>query len=118
MGDTNCRYTRHDFQTYFWGVLDSSFEVHDPWVDYQWDGIYPTLGSKSLMVSDATGTDAKYDVIYDGHQKGEVVDKVIYINNPEAKVQISANGYNRDENFKGMADHMPIVVEFTYTIVE
>ena len=117
MGDTNCRYTRNYFQANFWSVLDSDFEVHDPWVDYQWDGIYPTLGSKSLMVSDATGTDAKYDVIYDGHQKGEVVDKVIYINNPEAKVQISANGYNRDENFKDMADHMPIVVEFTYTKV-
>ena len=117
MGDTNCRYTRNYFQANFWSVLDSDFEVHDPWVDYQWDGIYPTLGSKSLMVSDATGTDAKYDVIYDGHQKGEVVDKVIYINNPEAPVQISANGYNRDENFKDMADHMPIVVEFTYTKV-
>ena len=115
MGDTNCRYTRHDFQTYFWSILDSAFEVHDPWVDFQWDGIYPTLGSKSLMVEDATGTDAKYDVIYDGYQKGEVVDKIIYINNSEAPVQISANSYNRDANFMGLADHLPIVAEFTYT---
>lgn len=115
MGDTNCRYTRHDFQTYFWDILDSAFEVHDPWVDFQWDGIYPTHGSKSLMVEDATGTDAKYDVIYDGYQKGEVVDKIIYINNSEAPVQISANSYNRDANFMGLADHLPIVAEFTYT---
>ena len=116
MGDTNCRYTRHDFQTYFWGVLDSSFEVHDPWVDFQWDGVYPTYGSKSLMVSDATGTNSKTDIICENTQKGEVVDKVIYINNPSAPVQISANSYLRDyDGYNGLADHMPIVVEFSYT---
>ena len=116
MGDTNCRYTRHDFQTYFWGVLDSTLEVHDPWVDFQWNGVYPTYGGKSLMVSDATGTDSKTDIICENTQKGEVVDKVIYINNPEAPVQITANSYLRDyDGYKGLADHMPIVVEFSYT---
>ena len=116
MGDTNCRYTRHDFQTYFWGVLDASFDVHDPWVDFQWNGVYPTYGSKSLMVSDATGTDSKTDIICENTQKGEVVDKIIYINNPEAPVQIKANSYLRDyDNYNGLADHMPIVVEFSYT---
>ena len=116
MGDTNCRYTRHDFQTYFWGVLDASYDVHDPWVDFQWNGVYPTYGSKSLMVSDATGTDSKTDIICENTQKGEVVDKVIYINNPEAPVQIKANSYLRDyDGYSGLADHMPIVVEFSYT---
>ena len=116
MGDTNCRYTRHDFQTYFWSVLDSSFEVNDPWVDFQWNGVYPTYGSKSLMVSDATGTDSKTDIICENTQKGEVVDKVIYINNPSAPVQIKANSYLRDyDGYNGLADHMPIVVEFSYT---
>ena len=116
MGDTNCRYTRHDFQTYFWGVLDSALEVHDPWVDFQWNGVYPTYGGKSLMVSDATGTDSKTDIICENTQKGEVVDKIIYINNPEAPVQIKANSYLRDyDNYNGLADHMPIVVEFSYT---
>ena len=115
MGDTNCRYTRHDFQTYFWGVLDASFEVHDPWVDFQWNGVYPTYGSKSLMVSDATGTDSKTDIICENTQKGEVVDKIIYINNPDAPVQIEANSYLRDyDGYNGLADHMPIVVEFSY----
>ena len=119
MGDTNCRYTRHDFQTYFWGVLDSSFEVKDPWVEFQWDGVYPTYGGKSLMVSDATGTDSKTDIICENTQKGEVVDKIIYINNPDAPVQISANSYLRDyDGYNGLADHMPIVVEFSYTVAK
>ena len=113
MGDTNCRYTRHDFQTYFWGVLDSDLEVNDPWVDFMWDGVYPTYPSNSLVVEDATGTSSS-DIICDS-QKGEVVDKIIYINNPDAAVQISANGYLRDSAYQGLADHWPIVVEFSYT---
>ena len=116
MGDTNCRYTRHDFQTYFWGVLNSDLVAKDPWVEYQWDGVYPTYGGKSLMVSDATGTDSKTDIICENTQKGEVVDKVIYINNPDSPVQIKANSYLRDyDGYNGLADHMPIVVEFSYT---
>ena len=119
MGDTNCRYTRHDFQTYFWGVLNSDLIVKDPWVEYQWDGIYPTYGSKSLMVSDATGTNSSTDIICENTQKGEVVDKIIYINNPDAPVQSEANSYLRDyDGYNGLADHMPIVVEFSYTVAK
>lgn len=115
MGDTNCRYTRHDFQTYFWGVLNSDLVAVDPWVEFQWDGKYPTYGTKSLMVSDATGTDPDLDIICENTQKGEVVDKIIYINNPDAPVQIEANSYLRAyDQYKGLADHMPIVVEFSY----
>ena len=119
MGDTNCRYTRHDFQTYFWGVLNSDLVAKDPWVEYQWNGVYPTYGGKSLMVSDATGTDSKTDIICENTQKGEVVDKIIYINNPDSPVQIKANGYLRDyDGYNGLADHMPIVVEFSYTVAK
>lgn len=114
MGDTNCRYTRHDFQTYFWGVLSSNLTYADPWVDFQWNGVYPTYPSNSLMVSDATGTSSS-DIICADTQKGEVVDKIIYINNPNAPVQIKAQSYLRDyDNFNGLADHMPIVVTFSY----
>ena len=119
MGDTNCRYTRHDFAQYFWGKLTNGMTYNDPWVDYQWDGVYPTYGSKSLMVSDATGTDPDTDIICDDTQKGEVVDKVIYFNKPENAVQLKADSYLRDyNNFKGLADHMPIVVNFTWTKTE
>ena len=115
MGDTNCRYTRHDFKTYFWGKLNSDLEVWDPWVEYQWAGVYPEYGGKSLMVSDATGTDSKTDIICENTQKGEVVDKIIYINNPDAPVQIKALNYLRDyDGYQGLADHMPIVAKFSY----
>lgn len=114
MGDTNCRYTRHDFQTHFWSKLNG-YTVLDPWVEYWWDGIYPeySTSAKSLVVEDATGTNSSTDIIYSS-QQGEVVDKVIYINDPKASVQISANSYLRDPDYKGLADHWPIVVEFTY----
>ena len=115
MGDTNCRYTRHDFKTYFWDVLNSNLTYADPWVEYQWNGVYPTYPSKSLMVSDATGTDSSTDIICENTQKGEVVDKIIYINNPNAPVQIKALNYLRDyNNFNGLADHMPIVTTFKF----
>ena len=77
MGDTNCRYTRHDFATYFWNVLNSNLVYADPWVEFQWNGVYPTYPSKSLMVSDATGTDSSTDIICANTQQGEVVDKII-----------------------------------------
>lgn len=116
MGDTNCRYTRHDFQTYFWGKLDSDLVAIDPWVTYQWNGVYPTYPSKSLMVSDATGTNSDTDIICKDTQQGEVVDKIIYINNPASDTQINALNYLRDyDGYNGLADHMPIVVDFEYT---
>ena len=114
MGDTNCRYTRHDFKTYFWSVLNSDLTYADPWVDFQWNGVYPTYPSKSLMVSDATGTDSSTDIICADTQQGEVVDKVIYINKASNKVQLKAKSYLRDMSFD-KADHKPIVVEFEYS---
>ena len=114
MGDTNCRYTRHDFNTYFWSVLNSDLTYADPWVEFQWNGVYPTYPSNSLMVSDATGTSSS-DIICVNTQQGEVVDKIIYINTPTSDVQIKALNYLRDyDNFNGLADHMPIVSTFKY----
>ena len=116
MGDTNLRYTRHDFETYFWSILrNANLTYADPWVTYQWAGVYPTYPSNSLMVSDATGTSSS-DIICETTQKGEVVDKIIYINNPDAVVQINANNYLRDyDGYNGFGDHMPIVSEFSYS---
>ena len=117
MGDTNCRYTRHDFQTYFWGKLASGLTAIDPWIEEQWNGVKPTYPSNSLMVSDATGTSST-DIICDDTQQGEVVDKIIYFNNPNANqdCQIQWEDYLRDyDNYNGLADHMPIVVDFSYS---
>lgn len=101
MGDMNTRYTRNDYATNFWGVLDSSLTCADPWVEFMWDGVYPTYPSNSIMTSDY------------GMQKGEVVDKIIYINNSNADTQIKANNYLHDESYT-YADHKPVVSEFTY----
>lgn len=109
MGDTNCRYTRDDMFGCLFNNLDNDLTYADPWVEHSWAGVYPTLGSASLMVpsKDASSTLTE--------QTGEVVDKIIYINNPNAAVQIKANSYNYDTAYAGMADHNPVVSEFTYT---
>lgn len=109
MGDMNTRYTRNDYQTYFWSKLDTDLVVADPWVEYSWNGVYPTLGSASLMVPSKDSSSTLTE------QTGEVVDKIIYINNPNATVQIKANSYLNDTSYEGVADHKPIVAEFTYS---
>lgn len=112
MGDTNCRYTRHDFKTYFWDILTPGLYVNDPWVDTLWGGKYPSYPSNSLVTEDAP--DPSDSDIICSNQAGEVVDKVIYINDPEGDTFILANSYLRDMNFSGLADHCPVVVEFLY----
>lgn len=116
MGDSNCRYTRDNLEEWVFNTVNNytdanglqPYQVRDPWVDFQWYGVAPKLGSPSLMV----GT-------Y-GAQKGEVVDKVWYINNKKANgVQLIANSFLNDEGFKSnepgvnFADHPPIVIDFT-----
>ena len=117
MGDTNCRYTRHDFQTYFLDHFSSELTVSDPWIEYQWGGELPDTGGKSLMVSDATGTNDETDIMCPNTQMGEVVDKIIYINHLGGDTFIAAKSYLRDYDGyanQHLGDHYPIVVEFTY----
>ena len=66
------------------------------------------------MVSDATGTNAETDIICSTTQNGEVVDKVIYINDPDATVQLQADSFLRDMDYGDLSDHKPIVVKFTW----
>ena len=108
MGDTNCRYTRDDMFGCLLNLLNKNLTYADPWVDFSWNGVYPTLGSPSLMVPSKDSSSTLTE------QTGEVVDKVIYINNQNADTQIKANYYLNDTSYAGMADHNPVVVEFTY----
>lgn len=108
MGDTNCRYTRDDMFQYLFNKLDSDLTYADPWVEYSWNGVYPTLGSPSLMVPSKDSSSTLTE------QTGEVVDKVIYFNNSNSDTQIKANYYLYDTAYAGMADHNPVVSEFTY----
>lgn len=109
MGDTNCRYTRDPLKTNFIDALnaDSRFLCKDPWIEHEYNGVYPPLGSNALMVNDL------------GYQKGEVVDKVFYINNIDAPYHIEAKNYLQDISFvneagEPLADHWPIVIEWEY----
>ena len=109
MGDTNCRYTRDDMFGCFFNLLDNCFTYADPWVEYSWAGVYPELGSASLMVPSKDSSSTLTE------QTGEVVDKIIYLNNVNAETQIKADNYMNDTAFAGMADHNPVRATFTYT---
>lgn len=104
LGDTNCRYTRDELKTAFIDVInaDSRFTIKDAWVELMWGGAYPTYGAGSMM------TDAY------GMQKGEIVDKVFYINTTESNLTLKANSYLHDESVT-VSDHKPVVVNFTLT---
>ena len=104
LGDTNCRYTREHLKTGFIDVLnaDSRFTIKDAWIEIIREGVYPTYGSSSIMTSEH------------GPQKGEVVDKVFYINTTESDLVLEANSYLHDTSI-AISDHYPVVVNFTVT---
>ena len=104
LGDTNCRYTREAVETGFINYInaDARFTIKDAWVEHMWGGSYPTYGSGSIM------TDAY------GMQKGEVVDKVFYINTTESNLTLKSNSYLHDASVT-VSDHKPVVVNFTIT---
>ena len=108
MGDTNMRYTRHDIQK---NLLDyvaswtdangvSGYTVSDPWVEKYRGGFYPSWNSKSLMTRAMFKGDTENDIVCSNDQRGEVVDKIWYVNVPGAAVQLSVEDhYNDVTNF-------------------
>lgn len=130
MGDTNLRYTRHEIKTRLIDRINGTegWSINDPWIDYMWDGDYAgvTNHGKSIMAYGPNkDTNADTDDFGPtgngyGYQKGEIVDKVFYINRTSNKTKIKANGYFVDETFGSIdgtafGDHYPVVIEFTYT---
>ena len=118
LGDFNARYTRDDYATNFWNVLaeDLRPNLNDAWTELIWGGYYPEYGTGSWVVADKYDTSddlAETDIRF-GEQEGEVVDKILYINDPNSDIRIWAKTYKRDMDFKGLADHVPVVVEFGY----
>lgn len=106
MGDTNMRYTRHDIKTNFLDVVaaydnNAGYTVSDPWVEFHRGGIYPEWNSLSLMTRFAFAGDTENDIVCADNQKGEVVDKIWYINVPGAEVQLKATAHQNDvDNFR------------------
>jgi len=110
IGDTNCRYTRDRVKALLIDRInaDSRFTIKDAWVEHARGGIYPACGGNSIMASS------------EGYRKGEVVDKIFYINNKNSKIKIQAETYLQDLSFindagEPLADHWPCVIEFSYS---
>lgn len=124
LGDFNARYTRDNIQTNFHNNLgDFANYLSDAWVELvdKCDingnllyaaGVYPESGS-SLVVEDKYDSNNKVNDIECTTQGGEVVDKIIYMNNPSSDVLIYADSFERDMDYTE-ADHAPVVSEFTY----
>ena len=106
MGDTNMRYTRHDIKANFLDVVaaydnNAGYTVSDPWVEFHRGGVYPQWNSLSLMTRFAFAGDKENDIVCADNQKGEVVDKIWYINVPGAEVQLKATAHQNDvDNFR------------------
>ena len=102
MGDTNMRYTRHDIKANFLDVVEKAgYTVSDPWVEFHRGGVYPQWNSLSLMTRFAFAGDTENDIVCADNQKGEVVDKIWYINVPGAEVQLKATAHQNDvDNFR------------------
>lgn len=97
MGDTNMRYTRHKVQdNFFTPIAQAGYEAIDPWVKFHRNGKFPTWGGKSLMIRSNFKGDTKNDICCSDDQRGEVVDKVWYINHPLSSVQLQAVGCRND----------------------
>lgn len=91
MGDTNMRYTRHQIVTnLIEPVTSDDLQIADPWVDLHRGGVYPTWNTKSLMIRSKYAGDVENDILCSDDQRGEVVDKMWYINVPDAAIQLKA----------------------------
>lgn len=91
MGDTNMRYTRHQIVTnLIEPVTSDDLQIADPWVDLHRGGVYPTWNTKSLMIRSKYAGDVENDILCSDDQRGEVVDKMWYINVPGAAIQLKA----------------------------
>ena len=101
MGDTNMRYTRHQIVTNLIDpVTSEGLQIVDPWVEFHRDGVYPTWNTKSLMIRSKYAGDVENDILCTDDQRGEVVDKMWYINVPEAAIQLKATScMNEVEHF-------------------
>ena len=103
IGDTNCRYTRDKVKELFVDPInaDPRLTLKDAWVELIHNGEYPVYPSESMMTHTY------------GTQKGEVVDKIFYINSTETDIILTANNYWNDAASLTISDHTPVMVNFT-----
>lgn len=96
MGDTNMRYTRHQIvDNLITPVTSEGLQIADPWIEIQRGGVYPTWNTTSLMIRSKFGG-GNTDILCADDQRGEVVDKMWYINVPSAAIQLKATSCMND----------------------
>lgn len=90
MGDTNMRYTRHQIvDNLITPVESEGLQIADPWIELHRGGVYPEWNTPSLMIRSKFGG-GNVDILCADDQRGEVVDKMWYINMPDAALQLKA----------------------------
>lgn len=101
MGDTNMRYTRHQIvDNLITPVTNEGLQIVDPWVALHRGGVYPEWNTRSLMIYSKFAGDNENDIMCIDDQRGEVVDKMWYINVSDAPVQLTAvSSMNNVEDF-------------------
>lgn len=88
MGDTNMRYTRHQIvDNLITPVESEGLQIADPWIELHRGGVYPEWNTPSLMIRSKFGG-GNVDILCADDQRGEVVDKMWYINMPDAPIQL------------------------------
>ncbi len=108
IGDTNCRYTRDTVEEDLINRINNNgknMTIKDAWIEIARGGAYPIYGSNALMVD---GTES-------GDFKGEVVDKIFYINIKNAPLQIAVNNYKLIRPSSWGSDHPVATANFTLT---
>lgn len=108
MGDTNMRYTRHQIVDNLMApVTNEGLQIADPWVELRRGGVYPTWDTKSLMIRSKFAGDNENDILCADDQRGEVVDKMWYINVPDAPLQLKTiSCMNNVDDFKASTEQV------------
>ena len=103
VGDMNSYYYRDPIKTAFIDAIQATglATAGDVWVEQQWGGIYPELGSEP--------------------QADETLDKVLYINPTDARavispvsVELDKAGYTKADG-QPLGDHYPLIARFSVT---
>ena len=107
MGDTNMRYTRHQIvDNLITPVESDGLQIADPWIELHRGGVYPEWNTPSLMIRSKFGG-GNVDILCADDQRGEVVDKMWYINVPNAPVQLKATScMNNVDDFEASTEQV------------
>lgn len=121
MGDFNNLYFRDNMKELFIDRLNKAegLDVHDCWVDFINNGVYPEHQYPAPDDDDPKWNDDDMPFT----EKSETLDKIIYINRASSAYQLVLKNYQilmnfTDEEGKQLSDHKPIEAEFEIALAE